>query len=1116
MRKVKLISAFVFVAALSLGLTAKASDNEKAGSPETVQQAKNVTGSVVDEAGEPVIGASVAIKGTQNGSITDIDGRFTLRNVPSGATIVVSFIGYTTKEIAYTGQSSLSVTLAEDTHQLSEVVVTAMGITKDAKKLGYAATTIAAADIVKTGSSNFATALYGKASGVKIQNTQGGVAGGVSIDIRGLSSINGNTQPLVILNGVPVRNGNSNTKGDNNTKDFATLGSGDRIRSNGLVDINPEDIDQLTILKGAAATALYGSEAANGAIVITSKKAKGSGVTIDVNTSLQANMVAYVPAIQTKYGPGSGYASWTTEMIANDGMRKDAATGVLYPAYSNSQWGAPYDGREVGYIDGSTRPYSAITTDPWKELFRTGSDQIYNIAINQGSDNSTTRFSYTFMKEIPNALSGDYQKHNFNLIGNLKFNDKLSLDYTANYIVQHFVNRAQASIGLYNSWSNHFGSFLDIPLMKTMYKTSLGYKNNDDGIGPTPDEGFKYGSETLVNGVRNTLWDIYEKHSDEVEQRLLASAAPTWKITPYLTAKARIATDYTTTKIIGENNPERPSSASTSSGSGGYTTMSKAYQINYGDIMLMLDKQLTDEIGLTASAGWQGRAEKMNSLYLGTNDGLSIEGLYMINNSYKTISINDQTEIKSELLKTAYFATLGLSYGDYLYLDLTGRQEKSSTLPRESRNYFYPSASASFLFSEALSLPSWYNYGKFRVAYGIVGNAPEAYAANMAYTVGSAPGWSYMQVPSDLGNEKLKPEKTREFEIGLESKFFNNRAGFELTYYNRQITDMLLKASLATSSGSSSIWVNSGSMENKGIELSLYGTVIETKDFSWDLRVNTSFNRNKILSLVEGINFIETGYFAGGIGRNYSTVGRPMGDYVTYLNQTVTDENSPYYGRKIVNAEGNYEMTPDLQIAGSALPDAIGGVGTSLSYKNFTLDVMTDFRIGGYIFNEPYQYTMTLGVNPDTENREGEGFYDYTYANGLTKKTGIILDGVVSDGAGGWKENTTVIPYENYISTTYDWGNGGKPNRTLSLSKNTWWKLRELALTYTLPKDLIRGTALRNLSVSVYGRNLLYFYKSIPNYDPETSNSTNWKDQLTIGGSASPTRTIGVSLRATF
>jgi TonB-dependent SusC/RagA subfamily outer membrane receptor len=278
------------------------------------QGGKQVTGKVVDLESEPLIGVTVAEKGTNNGTVTNADGQYSL-NVEPQAVLEFSYIGFKKQSVTVGDKNKIDIVLEDDTEELGEVVVTAMGITKDAKKLGYAATVISAGDLVKGGSANLGTALYGKASGVRIQSTQGGAAGGVSINVRGLSSINGNTQPLVILNGVPIRNGNASRKGDNNTTDFATLGSGDRVRSNGLVDINPEDIDQLTILKGAAATALYGSEAANGAIVITSKKAKGSGVTVDVNASVQANMVAYVPAIQTKYGPGGGYNSWTKEQI---------------------------------------------------------------------------------------------------------------------------------------------------------------------------------------------------------------------------------------------------------------------------------------------------------------------------------------------------------------------------------------------------------------------------------------------------------------------------------------------------------------------------------------------------------------------------------------------------------------------------------------------------------------------------------------------------------------------------------------------------------------------------------------------------------------------------------
>jgi TonB-linked SusC/RagA family outer membrane protein len=1117
MRKFKLISVFVFAMALSLTGNVRADDNGRTESTETAQQGKPVSGKVSDANG-PVIGASVSIKGTSVGTITDAEGNFTLRSVSNGDVIAVTYLGYATKEITYSGQPSLSVTIEEDVHQLEEVVVTALGITKEAKKLGYAVSTINADDLIKTGSPNFATALYGKASGVRIQSIQGGAAAGVSINVRGLSSLEGNTQPLIILNGVPIRNGNV---GDSSA-DFADIGgtsgsTAGRARANGLVDINPEDIENLTILKGAAATALYGSEAANGAIIITSKKAQGKGITINVNATLQSNMVAYVPKIQTSYGPGASTGELTDYQKEHNRFSSYTdANGKTWdiPDYtSQASWGPKFDGREVLYWDGNPRAYSAISSDPWKELFRNGFDQIYNIAISQGSDNSTSRFSYTYLDEIPNVDEGTFKKHNFNLVGSLKYNEHLSLDYSGNFIAQMVHNRALHETSLYNSWSNMFQAFMDVPLLREYYDTSLGYKNNDKGVGLTPDEAFKVPSEGQVNGLRNLFWDIYHRNSDETNYRFLGSVAPQWKINDYLTARGRVSIDHTSEKIISKDDSEFPASADQTSSSGGYSTSSKLYSIIYGDALLMFDKKITDMIEITATAGWQGRTETMNTLTIGTNGGLKKENYFNIQNSYRTIEMSDNTERKMYLLKTAWLGTLGFSYGNFLFLEATGRSEKTSSLPQDARTYFYPSVSASFLFSNAFSLPDWYDYGKFRISYGIVGNAPEPYKALQYYNLQTAPGWTYIQVPSELGNSKLKPEKTEEFEIGLENKMFKNRFAFEVSYYNRNITDMLIPIGISASSGFSKLWSNVGAMTNKGVELAVSGTPVQTKDFAVDLRFNLGFNRNKVTALADGIPYLEAGGYAGSLGWNRSFVGRPMGDWVTYVPKYSPD------GQPIVTADGYYDMNQVPQTVGNAMPKAVGGFGATFSYKNFSLDIMTDFRIGGYVFNEMYQYTMTLGINPDTENREGAGFYTYTTPDGkYTSQNGVILDGVVDNGDGTYSKNTTVVPYDDLTAQTYNWGGGGQKSCTLakSIFENTYWKLRELNLSYQVPVSFIKAAYFKNLTVSVFGRNLFYFYKTIPNYDPETSTGTSWKNQLQVGGSASPTRTIGLSLRATF
>lgn len=1097
-----------------------------------------VTGTISDDSEEILAGVTVAVKGTNTGVVSGTDGKYSISVPDRNAILVFSYVGYEQQEITVGSQTVVNVQLKSST-ELDEVVVTALGITREAKALGYAVTTISAKELTKVGSTNFATALYGKASGVRIQNTQGGTAGGVSIAVRGLSSFNGNTQPLIIMNGVPIRNGNatngSNGEGSNiSDRDFASIGSGGRIRSNGIVDINPEDIESLTILKGAAATALYGSEAANGAIIISSKKARAKGVTIDANATFQINTIANVPATQSKYGPGETFNNWDDNF--KNGFRTDAATGKVYPNYaSRFSWGPAYDGREVLYIDGKTRPYSPYSAEPWKDLFRTGSNQIYNVAISQGGDNSSNRFSYTYADEVPNALSGSYNKHNFNLVGAVKFGDRITVDYTGNYIIQNFKNRSQATMGVYGSWSDAFGSFVDIPLMKTLYKTSEGYRNAQGGNGWTSKEYTTIDAvngDQFVNGVRMMLWNIYENQSEEVERRFISSVSPTVKVTDWFSVKARLATDYTTTEQEERNRSQYPATARPNPGddvTGAYTTLQKSYQINYGDVMLIFDKKLSDEINLNANLGWQGRTEKMNAVFVGTTGGLAIDNVFQITNGKKgTITPDGNTNRKMELLKTAFVGTVGVSYGGFIFVDVTGRQEKSSTLPSGNRDYFYPSVSASFVYTDLLGLPSWYDFGKLRLSYGIVGNAPEAYAASMAYIAKSDPGgFIYNQIPANLGNKALKPETTKEFEIGLESKFFKNRLGAEISYYSRKITDMLFQVPLAPSSGSSNVWTNSGSMNNTGIEANVYATPIQSNNWSWDLRVNLGFNKNKIEELASGVSYIENSGLEGSIGFVRSYAGSAMGDYVSskYLLVQNDDPNKPYYdasgqyvGRRVVNGDGNYLMTPTLETVGNAMPKVVGGLGTTFSYKNLSLDIMTDFRLGGHVFNRMYYLTMCTGISSDTENREGEGFYDYTNGKGVTRQTGIILDGVVSDGNGGFAENQEIVSYDSYMMSAFGIGNYGAVNQTASnaLFKNNWWKVREMAVSYTLPKTISSKTVFQNLTLSVFGRNLFYLYKAIPNYDPETSNGTDWKSQLVIGSSASPTRTFGVSLRASF
>lgn len=1087
------------------------------------QETKTIKGMVRDVTGEPLIGASVIEKGTNNGVITDVDGNFTL-TVPADATLSIAYMGYATREIHLAKrkkQGDLRVTLREDSQQLKEVVVTAMGIKKDTKRLGYAVSTIESDEIVKAGATNFASAMYGKAPGIRITQTQGGSAGAVSINVRGLTSITGNNQPLIILDGVPIRNG-----GTGKSTDFAEFGNDGQIRSNGLVDINPEDIESVSVLKGASATALYGSEAANGAVVITSKRAKSGKLTVDFTAQVTANLPAYLPKVQTVYGPGRYNTEYSDYEKQTGGFYQRTMNGESYRSLYNTtmSFGPKYDGSDVLYWDGKMRPYLPATDNPWKELFRTGWNQTYNLAISQGTETSSNRFSYTFMGETPNSLTGSFTKHNFKLTGSYKPARMLNIEYSLNYIVQDVKDRPQTSLNLYGSFSNMFSSFMDIPYLKQSYVTSLGYRNTYAGGDATltPDEAWAY-DPGYLNGVSNMLWNMYHHHSKETENRLIGMIRPTWQITNWLSLRAQLSTDITDTKQTLEYETERPNSLYDPSGS--FQNINRRYDIVYGDVMLNFNYNIR-RFDIAATLGWTGRYENMNNMRVSTNGGLVTENWFDLNASRYTASSTLQ---RMELLKTGYMGTLSLGWDNYLFLELTGRQERSSTLKDQS--FFYPSANLSFLFSNAFRMPAWWNHGKLRLSYGVVGNAPETYAANIIYEQGSDNGFTWNYVPSSWGNANIRPEKKYEYEIGFESKFLNNRLGFDVSYYNNRVKDQILSTPQPSTSGVKYVLMNVGEVANEGWDISVSATPVLTKNFRWDLTANYGIYRNKVVKLADGVPYLEISNIGGGGAKIQAVEGRPMGDI--YVQVPQMNENGEY----LVSDKGLYMNQTELQRVGNINPDGVGGLFSSFSYKNIFLDFSIDFRIGGDVINEMYQYSTASGLTPeslqfrDTEHGGLSYYYpgnnnasgvpvqvDPSLSAGPNGETvyhdGVILPGVVASTG---EKNTRIIPAGYYYNQTYNWGT--QPEQLTyrhSVFDNSYVKLRELTIGYQFPEKLISKLGMTRLSVSVFGRNLFYFYKALKNYDAESSVGTSWASQAVVGGSTTATRNFGVSLRASF
>ncbi|GEM_PF-30410 len=1148
-KRIKTISFMLF--AMALPMASAYAETSPIETIEIVQQNGTVTGTVVDATGEPLTGASVVVKGTTKGAMVDNDGHFSIANVKAGQTLRVSFIGYQAKEVKWDGQP-LNIVLEEDNNALGEVVVTAMGIKKDAKKVGYAVSTINADELTKTGGPNIAAGLYGKASGVRVQAAPGGGTSAVSFSIRGLSSITGNTQPLIVVDGVPVHNGNTNNDGywDNQ-----------RINSNGMVDINPEDIENLSILKGAAASALYGSEAANGVVMITTKKGKNGGgtTTVDFTANVSGDFVAYMPEIQKQYGPGyDNYVFGDKDPIALSGFRQlrldrngntitttNSETYYSFgPSYEAGRAWLQKNGQQVTYFDGTTREYAPIDHNQWADIFRTGINQTYNVSLVNSSERNNVRLSYTFNDVRAMQYNSNNHKHNFNLNGTFDVCKGVKINYTASYLNQYIKNRPYRISRLTNNYSGMFGGFTDVAYIRDHTVTSLGYMNSVYGANGgtyntlTPDEQFLYSPMGSTSMVSEYFWNIMGKVQEENHNRFIGQVNPTWEIVPGLTLAGRIATDLTVDHTTNKNYSENAHVFSTNGQYSDYFGQSNSqYQIVYGDVMLSYDKTFNDIHNITANLGWNARSEGYRLSSVGTSQGLTQENWF---NLAASVGQKNAGMKEQNYLKTGMFATLSYGFNSWLYAEGTIRQEKTSTMTTGNNVFWYPSASLSVLYTTMLGdkCPTWWNYGKIRFSYGIVGNAAEIYRAVSAYSQGSlqhGQTYVYNYIDTSLGNALLKPENKHEYEIGIENKWFNNRLGMEFNFYYNDIKDQILPTTSAASMGGRSMMMNVGDLTNQGVELSVYGTPVQTRDWRWELRGNFAWNRNEVKRLADGLTSLQH-YSTDGAVRLESNVGEPMGNWYAYTWKR--DDN----GNLLVGSDGLYIADKsEMHKVGNAMPKVTGGFGTSLSYKNLTLDIAFDYRVGGAVLNLPYQYMMAVGnIKESVGVRDAStgGLFYYSDTDDVTDKSslhrvdpidgyvrgetminghyvwdnGLIQEGVKEDGT----PNDIIVTQFEANDGQLGWGSGANQSYEPCVQNNTYVKCREISLGYTLPEVWTKKIACSRLTVSAYARNPFYVYRTLKMFDAETTDGTNWIYQAQIGGSTASARTFGVSLRATF
>jgi iron complex outermembrane receptor protein len=1089
-------------------------------------QTISVKGTVISSDKLPLPGATVMVKGTKNGSNTDMNGNFVL-SAKKDDKLTISSIGFETQEVVVTG-NAITIQLKSATNELKDVVVTAMGIKRESKKLGYAVSKVSGEDIVKTGATNFAGALYGKASGVRIQSAPGGSTSAVSINIRGVSSITGSNQPLIVVDGVIIRGGAlGSSNGDANTGDYW---KDQRVQGNGLLDINPEDIGDLTILKGSAASALYGSQGANGVVVITTKSGKNQkGLGIDFNVTTSLDQVAYMPEYQTTFGPGGGHestSSYSYYKKGGDGFKATNYNGKTYDAlqYDTSRnFGPRFDGREVLYWDGSVRNYSP-SQNQWNELFQVGVTQNYSLAITQTTDKNNLRFSYTGAINEGVQKESKNNKHNFNLIASSTLSPKIKIDYTANYIAQSITNRPYRISRITNNFGGMFSTFDDTKLMYDKTVTSAGFLN----VGPTgetvtPDESF-FTDPAAYGLMKEYFWRIRKIREEETMNRLLASVTPTINFTDNLSLRAKIATDVTTDLVETMESNERALLFDTpDSGTGGYYVKNARDVIFYTDLLLSYKKDLTPNWSFNTNLGWQTQSEKYTHLKSGTDGGLSQVNKFSLSASRR---VKWTEEFPYEYLRQGLFATAGFDYKKYFFIEGTWRIEQVSTLAPNNNKFNYPSGNASFVYSEAFkdALPAWFDFGKIRVSAGVTGRAPEIYESNQLYKQDNNIGIVYNYIPERLGNEGIKPERKKEFEVGIENRFFKGRLGFDASYYNNRITDQIIRATVAASSGGRSMLVNAGELQNQGFELLLYGMPIKTANFNWDSRMTIGVNRNRLVRLTNGATALEHSNIDGAV-RILSKPGEAIGDF--YAHVPLTDGK----GNKVVGSDGLYIMDRSEMVkVGNAMPKVTGGFSNTFRYKNLSLDVVIDYRIGGDVLNTPYQYMMGRGSLKESMpyrdaanggisyyyNNDGVKIrYDAGDTGAVGKKIyddGLILPGVDAQG----NPNTKIASASTYYPSVYNWGTDGSIDYSNSIFDNSYVKMREISLKFVVPSEIARKLYCKNLSFSAFGRNLFYLYRNMPMFDPEATDATNWVGQAVIGGSTATTRTYGLAIRASF
>jgi TonB-linked SusC/RagA family outer membrane protein len=1046
----------------------------------TFAQERSVSGIVSDNAGLPLPGVSVLVKGTKNGTQSDFDGKYTIKATPNQV-LIFSYVGMASKEMS-ASSTNVNARLQDASVQLEGVVVTALGIKREKKSLGYATQQVKGEDLTKVNTGNVANSLSGKVAGVEIRRN-GNLGGSTNVVIRGTKSIGGNNQALWVVDGIIMNNDNSNSTSQK-------TGRGGYDYGNAASDINPDDIESINVLKGGAASALYGSRAGAGVIIVTTKKGKkstGLGVTVNSGVTMGKVDLKTLPEYQKQYG--GGYTSDLDPAI-------NLGSG-LYPTVStqgDASWGAPFDASKLVYQWNSYYPELATygKATPWvaakndaNSFFQKSTTLTNSVALAGGNENGNMRLGYTNYNQEGIMVNSQLKRDNFNFSGSYNLSPKTTMSATANYVKLKM--KGANETGYNDNIMTSFRQWSQVNV--DLKEQENAYNVNHRNITWNPNSS---------NDLKPAYWDNpyfqrYESYNTQEKNRFYGNFTLNSEITNWFGVTGKASAD-----TYSENQQERLAVGTiNNSGIARFTRYDKTFSEMNLDLLLNFKANIIEDLTFRGVLGGNVRRSTMSSVYGETNGGLVVPGIYSFTNSQNAILF--PTERYNTIGTNSVFANASFGYLDTFFLDATYRIDRSSTLPQANQKYDYPSVSGTYVFSNNLKT-NWLSFGKVRVAYSETGNDADFAQINSVYdkgtsNFGSAPLFSN---ENSKRNQDLKSEKIIGQEIGLEMQFFKKRFGLEATAYKSKTINNILNVSTPTTSGYSSAAVNVGELQNEGIELVANVIPVKTNDFTWEVKVNWSKNVNKVVSLYQENKSYVIGTFNQGTSL-VAEVGEPIGvikgSGYKYLN-----------GERVVKANGDYEILKN-QVIGNINPDWMGGINNAFTYKNITFSFLIDVKQGGDIFSLDQAYGQNSGLY---QNTVGTNHLGNPIRNTIANGGGQILSGVQADGS----VNKVVAAVTDDSDGSGRLGYGSFPMQSFVYDAS-FVKLREVSLAYRFPTKYLKGTGLNDVVFTANGSNLWIISKNLPYADPEGGFSSG-NFQGFQSGAMPATKDISLSIKLQF